>query len=203
MRSTDAMPWVTGYFSETYSSDNSGLTTTASEIYYLALQLVKTRKKCATDSKHFYEPKKEYQLWHHYYRMSTQIQSSLLTPFLLLASRLPYDVVQTNSTTDGKYTAKFLSECEYELHLWVWWQILVFQDSLPRAFCHTCMYIPITTCMKAPIMSLLEEFKKRLQAHTARSPQSHTSTKKITGRKAEICVLSLALRIVGWVYPKS
>lgn len=137
-----------------------------------------------------------------YYRMSILIQSSLLTP-LLLASRLPYEVVQINSTTDGKYPAKFLAECEDELHLWVWWQILVFQDSLPRAFCHTCTYIPITTCTKGPIMSLLEEFKNRLQADTERSPQSHTSTKKITGRKAEISVLTRALRILGWVYPKS
>lgn len=43
-RSTDSMPWVLGVFSETYSHDNAGLTTTASEIHYQALQLVKTNK---------------------------------------------------------------------------------------------------------------------------------------------------------------
>lgn len=43
-----------------------------------------------------------------------------LTHSFTFASWLLYEVVQINSTTDGKYTAKFLSECEDELPLWVW-----------------------------------------------------------------------------------
>lgn len=45
---TDSMPWVTGHFSETYSSGNSGLTRAPSEMDWQALQLIKTRKNPKT-----------------------------------------------------------------------------------------------------------------------------------------------------------
>lgn len=61
-RAADPMPRVTGSFSETHSSGNSGLTTATSEIYWQAVQLVKTPKKYSTNFKCFQEPKKKINL---------------------------------------------------------------------------------------------------------------------------------------------